>query len=243
MSLCRDRRLNSGIPFACLVMASSLAFQAWAAPNPQAPSIASLLKPRHYNDILQKREVLAVAAFKDPPPPGERVAKEQRYYQFYAAMLVRADFDLSRRMLADPAIYKRVVPFVSQADFDARTGILKIAGGVLGYRLKSHLRFRQRSPGWVSFQVVAGHFLGLKGNLYFEDRGEKGTLVYFGGRHISRQFPPAFVMTRGGEIALSISGRKMRGYVEGQSRKTGSQRKQDDSQIPQPRSYLGRPKR
>jgi len=201
------------------------------------PTIQSLLKANIYQELVRNREIVTHAAFEDK----KNLKKDHSYYEFYVSMMVRADYGLARKLLLDAEIYARLVPLVDKASWNKKTRVLDIAGGVMGYRMHSQILFIEESENWLSFTFIGGTFTGMKGTILFEDRGEKGTLVYFGGHHSSRRWPPKIVMTLGGEIAMSVTGRSMRKYIETQN-KPGRIKKNEPRQkkFPQPRGYIQR---
>jgi hypothetical protein len=198
-----------------------------AVPSPEPPPIESLLKPSQFSRIMEDREVITYADLKDE-------SGEWKHYQYHAAMLVKGSLRATHETLTDYALYSRIIPYIDKTEFDPRTRLLHVEGGIWKFRLASVARFEERSPRWVHYEIVGGHFKGLQGDLFFESRGEKGTLVYIGGAARGTQWPPAFVVERGAEIVFAFTGRRMRSWVEDDSHK-GSK---DESQVPQPRSHL-----
>ena len=212
-------------------------------PPPQPPKpnekIKARLRPDIYKKIIHDSYVATNAQFtdiKDPRRPG------LREFQYYMSMFVAADFELTRKTLIDPRNYKNLVPFVDHARFQKEQNDLDLAGGVMGFKMRSMIRFYEKSKEWIRFKIIGGSFVNMWGDIYFEDRGEKGTLVFMEGRRQGRRWPPTFVMTQGGEIVLSITARKMRKYIEKLGRtateraaKKGPQ-KDESGRLPQPRS-------
>jgi len=143
---------------------------------------------------------------------------ETKRYTFYAAMLTRAGLAKTRRILTDYRLYSKMVPYVDKAEFDEKTRILRIEGGIWAFRL----------------------------DIFFESQGEKGTVVYFGGEQLGRRWPPAFVIERGAEIVFGFTAKKMRSYIESpesdapdpEKGPKPDERKKDPDTVPQPRRRL-----
>jgi len=203
---------------------------------PHTPTIISILKPNVYREVLKERVVATHASFEKK----KFLRQGESFYEYYMSMLVRADFDIARNLLVDASIYARIIPFVNETKWDEKNQILDIKGGVLGYTLVSKIKFTEKTANWLTFQFIGGHFMGMNGNIHFEDRGEKGTLVWFGGQHRGQKWPPKWIMTYGGEIALSVTGRKMRKYVESQAKVGRKQNHEKNDPLPKPRGYLRR---
>jgi len=223
-----------------------------ASPSPSpsplqaAPSIQSLLKPKIYDRVLKDRDVMTHASLDDVPGPfgasgSHKNAAPPQEYSFYAAMLVDSSFDQTRAILTNYELYAKLIPYVSQAKYDKQTHLLEIQGGILGWTLHSWVRFSERSPSWIHFQMVAGHFTGMSGDILFESRGEQGTLVYMDGHQIQENWPPKFVLERGAEIVFGFTANRMRSYIETEARagsKDGTKEGQNNGGVPQPRKHL-----
>lgn len=192
--------------------------------------------------MLQEREILASATLEDSDEGREPL----RRYRFYSAMLVRASGAVTRRILTDYQLYAKMIPYVDKADYSPSSRILQLAGGVLGFKLSSSLRFEELSESWIRYRVVAGHFTGLSGDIVFEPQGERGTAVIMRGELLGSAWPPKFVLERGAEIVFGFTARRMRSYIESQKIDTerhgsppGSPNGNNgDREVPQPRSHL-----
>lgn len=174
------------------------------------PSIRSLVKPAVYERVLMDRDVMVYASIDDPK------------YSFYGLMLVKASLALTRSVMTNYAGYPELIPYVEKAIVDPVAHTVRLAGGIWRFRLESVVRMEESRPEWIQYEILAGHFTGLKGNFYLESLGEKGTLVYFQGEIVKQpnvSWPPRFVMERGAEIVFGFTGKKMRSYIE--SQKTG----------------------
>jgi len=234
--------------------AASLSTPLSPSPSPSptasvtAPSIQSLLKPKVYDRVLKDRDVMTHASLDDVPGPfgsplnsaGKSPAKNAappREYSFYAAMLVHASFQQTRDVLTNYELYSKLIPYVSETKYNEKTHILEIQGGILGWVLHSWVRFDERSPSpnysVIHFQMVAGHFIGMAGDIIFESRGEQGTLVYMDGHQIQENWPPQFVMERGAEIVFGFTANRMRSYIESKPAEG-----QNHGGFPQPRRHL-----
>jgi hypothetical protein len=211
-----------------LLLLVALPFPLWASPAAplEPPKIQTLLKPQVYKRVLD-REVMTHASL-DAVPDQEGMKK----YSYYAAMLVRAGFDFTRRIMTDYQLYSKMIPYVDEATFDKRTRVLKLAGGIWNFKLLSWLRFEEVSPRWLKYEIIQGHFQGLKGDIFFETQGEKGTIIYLRGDLTGTRWPPTFVVERGAEIVFDFTGRKMKKYIEevkttGEPSSNGSKEKDD----------------
>jgi hypothetical protein len=212
-----------------------------ASPSPSADPapIAPRLKPESLRRVLEDRDVVFHADLEDDPAAGG----EWKRYEYSGAMLVRAPLRVVRAALTDYSLYSRLIPYINRADFDAATKTLTLEGGIWKWRLLSRVRFEEAGPRLVRYAIVGGHFAGLRGEMIFEERGERGTLVYLRGSARGNRWPPALVVERGAEIVFGFTGRKMRSYIEERGKEspaagnttTGEPR---DPTVPQPRSRL-----
>ncbi|MCM2322423.1 MAG: hypothetical protein NDJ90_04090 [Oligoflexia bacterium] len=177
-----------------------------AVPSAEQPhAIASVLKPAVYRRMLEEREVMVHASLKE----GES-------YSYYAAMLVRAELAVTRRVLTDYQLYAKMIPYIERAAFDAKSGILAVEGGLWKFRLSSQVRFYEQGERWIRYEFVGGHFQGMTGEILFEPLGEKGTAVYMSGFKKGEHWPPKFVIERGAEIVFEFTAKRMRSYIESQ---------------------------
>ena len=111
-----------------------------------------------------------------------------------------------------------MVPYIDKSNYNPQTRNLDLEGGIFHFRLASQLHFEERSDRWIHYTVVAGHFRGLSGDLFFEPleiATGSGTLVYMRGEQTGKSFPPAFVVERGAEIVFGFTAKRMRSYIEG----------------------------
>jgi hypothetical protein len=226
--------------------------------NPKQPKIESLLKPQIYERAVKKRDIMTHAVLEDytpdphstvipyaavpspgpslgplaSPTPGAKL--ELRKYSYYSVMLVRATQSKARQILTNYSLYSKLVPYVQKSDFDPKTQNLEIVGGVFGWTLHSWIHFEERSPSWIHFQVVQGHFQGMNGEIYFEPFGDTDTLIYLGGSQVLSQWPPKFILENGEEIVFGFTSNRMRSYIEAPE-PVG---KPNNDGLPQPRSHL-----
>jgi hypothetical protein len=175
---------------------------------------------------MNDRDVAAHASLEDIP------ASPQRRYSFYAAMGVHASLERVRAVLTDYRLYAKMISYIDKAEYSPITQVLRLEGGIWKFRLRSDVRFDEKSDRWIHYHIVGGHFRGLSGDMFFEPAGEKGTLVYFNGELRGSDWPPAFVIERGAEIVFGFTAKRMRSYIE------TVQGEDHGSEVPQPRSHL-----
>jgi hypothetical protein len=221
----------------------------WVSPLQAAPTIQSLLKPKIYDRVLKNRDIMTHASLDDVPGPfgalpspkegatPQMHAAPPQEYSFYATMLVHASIDQTRAVLTNYELYSKLIPYVSKTKYNKQSHILEIQGGILGWVLHSWVRFVERSPSWIHFQIVAGHFTGMAGDILFESRGEQGSLVYMDGHQIQQNWPPKFVLERGAEIVFGFTANRMRSYIETEASE-GLEKGQNNGGLPQPRKHL-----
>lgn len=183
------------------------------SPVPNPPVIQSLVKPEIYERVMGDRQVHSYGSLDSIPGQSEK-----KRYSIYAIMLVRADRSMTRRVLTDYPIYAKMVPFVEKSEYNPETHLLDIRGSILKWVMESKIRFEDRSDRWVHFTVIDGSFTGLVGDMFFESKDPKGTLVYLQGEVQGTHFPPAFILERGAEMALEFTGKRMRTYIEDQKK-------------------------
>ena len=201
-----------------------IAFLAWSAP----PALRERLPVDQAKLVLEKQEIYTRCVL------GEKKSGK-RTYHFAVSLLAPASPALSRETMTDYEAYDQVVPFVQEATYNPRTRILNLKGGIWGFHLNSHILFTPKTENWIEFDVVYGHFKGMRGELIFEPHGEKGTWVYLGGEHTASEWPPTFILEKGGEVALSMTARKLRSLLI--ERKSAPTLKgTHDKSVPQPRS-------
>lgn len=202
------------------------------------PKIENKLKAPVYTRAIKDREIMVNADLQD----GKR-------YDYYSVALIRSTQKRTHEILTDYEIFKKVVPFVSRAEFHPKEHILDLEGGIWNYKLTSSILFKEHSESWIEFEVVKGHFLGMKGDILLQNQGEQGTLVYLGGNLTGETWPPTFIMEKGAEVVLTVATQNMRGYVEEhkldrESKATESkegkldEKSKKDENIPKPRSRL-----
>ena len=189
--------------------------------------------------LLEGREVLSRARLG----PVESAAKGARAgvqaYTLSNAMLVNAGVARTRDELTHFDRFAGMVPYIDRSDWDPKTRRLLISGAIWKYRLQALLQFRPTTADRWEFEIIEGHFLGMKGFMQFEAAGPARTLVVFAGRIEGRQFPPRFVIERGAEIVFAVTGRRVRSLVEAQTEVTDYGRsKAPQAEIPQPRRRL-----
>jgi hypothetical protein len=204
------------------------------SPSPSLPSISTYLKPQLWKRLTEDKEILVHAALDKVPQ------ENLKNYSFYAAMLVNATLDQARKALTDYRLYAQIIPYIDRADYSSVDHRLKLEGGLWSFKLRSEIQFEEMQDRWIQYKIVAGHFRGLAGNIYFEPLGEKGTVVYFKGEKQGYDWPPTFVIERGAEIVFGFTANRMRSYIESQKKleKGASHGEKQGQQFPQPRSHL-----
>jgi hypothetical protein len=210
-----------------------------AAKDP--PAISDLVKPKILERAVKEREVMTHASLdsiKDAP------IKDLQEYSYYALMLVHANTAETKRILTDYRLYSEMVPYIDKADYHPSTQNLDLEGGIWKFRLRSSVHFHEVGPRWIQYQIVSGHFAGLAGDIFFEDRGDQGTLAMLRGSQKGTHFPPAFVIERGAEIVFGFTAKRMRSYIETHQKtaqNTGEKEPKPNetaTQVPQPRRRL-----
>ena len=184
----------------------------------EPPVIATLLKPSVLKDVITDRSVMAHASLDDLPVMVSKDVPLKKY-SFYSAMLVNASLSETHKILTDYPLYPKLVPYIERADFDVKTKILALQGGIWKYVMRSLVHFEDKGDRWVHFTIVGGHFYGLQGNIFFERFNEKSTLVYLNGEMTGTNWPPTFIIERGAEVGFTFTGRKMRSYIEDHNKK------------------------
>ena len=226
----------------------------WGAPHADtvlAPDIRGRLRRATLERVLNDKEVSTSAKLESEGPeafpPGTRSSSPftsqmpplQRY-EFHTVMRVGAPLQRVREVVMDPRVYVKIVPYVTRAEFDAARGELHVVGGIWRYQLQSTVRFQQRSPRWIHYRIVEGHFEGLEGDFTFEPLGEKGTLVAFRGGVRGQKFPPRFVAEEGAQIVFAYTARRMRTYIESQEGIAPGRSGDEKSKFPEPRRRIQR---
>jgi hypothetical protein len=191
--------------------------------------IASVLKPEVLARILQRREVMTYADLADPKPeldsrpdgPSQerrKKIKPLREYKYYAGVEVRAPLEVTRSVIRNYSVYTQLVPYIDKAELNPLTQELQLEGGIWRYRIKSKIRFEEIGARWIRFQITQGHFLGMRGEFILEPRkdaqGIDSTLVLVRGLSEGRVFPPDWVVEQGAQVVFSLTGKKIRAYIE-----------------------------
>jgi len=183
----------------------------------QAPKINVLLNKKVYKRVVKDRDVMTFADLYRSDEIEKIIGKKNpnlKDYRFYVAVMVGASIKLTYEMVKKGELYEKLIPFVDSSKMNEKTGILDISGGIWKYKLKARIKFSEQSKTWIQFRVIEGHFLGMTGDIVLEKYGERGTVIYLGGKSRGDQWPPAFVLEEGAPIVLSLSARKMRSYIE-----------------------------
>ncbi len=186
----------------------------------------SLATSKRLVALISDREVKAVASLNELPVTPPRPLLTQ--YAFETSMFVKASIERTKAGMTNYRIYVEKVPFVEKADFNRQKNQLWIEGGVWKYYLRSLVQFTEVSPTVIKYEIILGHFQGLKGEMVFTQISEgltlgpgkgqvkePGTLVSFsGGLTSSGQWPPKLIVTKGAEIVFEFTGRRMREFLE-----------------------------
>jgi hypothetical protein len=196
--------------FTLIFVLLSSVHSSWASSSSAVkPEIRSLLKPAVYERVMKDRQIMTHASLDELPKPSS-----SKKYSYYACMLVHASVQKTHRILTDYQLYSKLIPYIDRAKYDPKTHLLDIQGGVLGWVLHSWVKFEERGDSAIHYSIVQGHFQGLSGDIYFESRAEKGTLVYMAGEQVQKDWPPKFILERGAEIVFGFTARRMRSYIE-----------------------------
>lgn len=210
----------------------------------EPPAISTLMKPEIYKRVTQNRDMMTHAVVDSA---GKSGGEDVEKYSFYSVMTVHAAMNQAYRVLTDYPLYLKMIPYVDKAEFTPDGKTLWVEGGIWKWRLRSAVQFHEHAAGdkkWVHYEIVAGHFRGLSGNILFErlnGQGRDETLVYFNGEVTGSEFPPHFVIERGAEIVFGFTANRMRSYIESLKNEKltpGPNPNHDSKEIPQPRSHL-----
>lgn len=201
-------RLSSTACLAIAALTSNVASAALGASPAQAPDLTARFKPTQVQAVLKEREIATLARLSEPD------ARKIQIYSVGGIMRVRAPLARVRAVMTDYPVYKKMIRYVDRADFDKSSGNLALEGGIFKYRLISTVHFEERSPEWVHYTFVGGHFQGLTGDMTFKDLGERGTLVAFSGEIAGERLPPRFVIEKGAEIVFGYTAGRMRSFIE-----------------------------
>jgi hypothetical protein len=217
---------------------------------PKSPyfEVISQIKPEILKKVREGREVYARADLVD-------LDANIKKYDFIAVMAVKASAESARKKMTDYRLYVENVPYIEKADFNEKKQQLYVRGGVWKYYLESLIQFYRRPSAppwqeWIDFEIIAGHFRGLKGQMIFEpDLGPGPTIngmggstgqsivIFKGGITAIGKWPPKLIVTRGAEIVFEFTGKRMRNSIEKLTEPTeGSGH---DPNIPQPRKGIG----
>jgi hypothetical protein len=162
---------------------------------------------------------------------------EGHHYSVRALVLIKASFAQTHDALTDYSLYAKMIPYIDRSDYTPADQMLWVEGGIWKFKLSSHLKFETKSPEWIKFRVVSGHFAGMEGNIYFEPEGEKGTLVLLDAEQTAEEFPPKFIIEQGAQIVFGFTAKRMRSYIEGLKNKEFEKNDESNS-TPRPRSHL-----
>lgn len=149
--------------------------------------------------------------------------EDGKRYKLYAVMQVGASQRVTRQVLTDYKLYAQLIPYVQKAEYSEKEQLLHIEGGIWKYQLESTLKFEERTPDWIAFRIVEGHFRGLQGEILFEPSGERGTLVYLRGELEGQLWPPQWIIERGAEVVFGFTARKMRSTIEDKGKRNGNE--------------------
>jgi hypothetical protein len=214
-----------------------------AAIHEVAPRISSLVHPKVLTRALQEREVMTHAdlqgfkkgmeKFPDIKPVLLPELQKKRFfsrgqaqagtetalegYDYYVLVLVKASLERTRQVLTNYQVYSELVPYVSRTEYFPASKILHVEGGIWRYRINSRLRFEERTPGWIRYRIVSGHFRGMVGEILLEpvgENGREGTLVLMHGQSVANRFPPAFVIEQGAQVVFGFTANRIRSYIE-----------------------------
>jgi len=155
--------------------------------------------------VIEERDVYTQAKLEAPR------------YDVRNAMVVRASLERTRRILTHFDLFAGLVPYIDRSNYDPRTRLLDVAGGIWKYRLEATLQFREESPDRWSFRIIKGHFLGMTGVMAFRQIEPGRTLVTFEGGLTAEKgakFPPRLIIEQGAQIIFAVTGRRVRSLVE-----------------------------
>lgn len=189
-------------------------------------------KPEQVKNLIEEREVLA------------RARLSGRQYSLKSAMLVNSGHARTREIMTRFDRFAGMVPYIDRSDWDPTSRRLQLAGGIWKYYLQATLQFVEKTPDRWEFEVIQGHFLGMKGAMQFETAGPGRTLVVFTGGVEGDRFPPRWVIERGAEIVFAVTGRRVRSLIESQLQDLdyGRPKTQSEpaagSELPRPRKRL-----
>jgi hypothetical protein len=232
------------------IFCTSLFFMAFLLHSVQTliaaePPIEKLVKSNVLDAVITDNEVVSNASLIETP---SNEYKKLKTYSFYSLVKIRASVDLTRRVLTDWVRIGGLIPFVDEIKLDPKTQLLSIRGGIMGYVLVSVLKFNSNKNKDVIFEVVSGHFTGLKGTILFEAHNKPDspqaayTLVHFSGGLEGETWPPKMVMEKGAEIVFSYAAKKMRSEVAAIKNDFENSKQKfldnEGNEFPQPKGHL-----
>lgn len=211
---------------ACILLGLLCAGGAFGA---NSAVISEILKKSNvYKQVVEDRQVIAHARFQKET--------SGRSFEVYASTLAGASPEYAMKILTQYDLYHRLVPLVEESQV-GKDGLLELRGGAMGLTLHSFLKLKAVSDTRIEFSIVRGHFEGMKGFAQVEPYNERASLLYLTGKvDISDgSFFKEFLLQRAAEFALTLTGEKMRTYIQ-DSQKDRSDT--HDPKVPQPRSSL-----
>lgn len=106
--------------------------------------------------------------------------------------------------------------------WDPKTERLFVITEALGYQSRMLMKITPVSEDWrseIQFEVVWGHFTGMKGLIGFEKIGPRATEVSFTATYIADELPiPKILMGFALEVVTQKVAEKMRSYIETHSK-------------------------
>lgn len=187
-------------------------------------------------------------------PSHAQLTESPTLYEFNSTLKVAASFQQVNSLLRSYDQLKNWVPYLERSDYDRELKTLKIRGGLWGWILESTLKIREVSEKLLEFEIVQGHLLGLKGKIEMEKAANhpkvasmgamgvmsSGTLVRISGSRKGGSYPPAWIMERGAEFALSLGGKKLRSEIESKVQEPLVPRRgtENEANYPKPQNHL-----
>lgn len=187
--------------------------------------ITELIEPKDAALVKSSREIVSRVDFK-----------KNEKLKFYATFQTSVSTDQAEQVMTRYDKYEKFIPFVSLSRYDAPTRSLEIEGGVLGWSLRSTLKLSQLKEGKLDFEIIQGHFKGLKGQMMTERTQDYKTLVLIRGELEDKtaRWPPHWVVENGGKIVFQISGSKLRNLMEDEV-KPKEKVDEENNDVPKPR--------
>jgi hypothetical protein len=159
--------------------------------------------------LTSERKIGALAKLEEVGP--------QKRYRFVALMPVAPSVSQTELKVREVSKFVGSLPYVERAKYDEAKRTLDIRGGIFSYVLESVLQFEAFRPQEIKFHVIQGHLSGLRGQVRFHSLKERGTLVALQGEILGGEYPPAWIMEKGAEIALTVAGKKLRNMIESET--------------------------